>query len=35
MAPPTTQGKQRARSGDVVDIKNDEWHWHGATKTTS
>lgn len=25
-------GKQRARSGDVVDIKNDEWHWHGATQ---
>jgi hypothetical protein len=24
------QEKQRAGSGDVVDIKNDEWRWHGS-----
>jgi hypothetical protein len=27
-----TVGKHQARSGDVVDSNNDEWHWHGATQ---
>ncbi len=25
-------GKAASKSGDVVDIKNDEWHWNGATQ---
>ncbi len=23
---------RRSRSGDVVDIKNDKWHWHLAAQ---
>ncbi len=31
----TEQGRRVVRAGEVVFIPAGQWHWHGATKTTS